>query len=348
MATEYYSCKKLLTLKDKNRQVPDIFISDGNRTAGKSVAWKTHLMNRYFNADSDINQFLLLYRNKYELSGCDDKFFGDIERIFYQGHTMTSKKIGEGIAVVLYMDGEPCGFATCLSMASKLKPMSGIFARVAHMLFDEYQDEDGKYLQDEVKKLMSIHTSIARGDGKQTRRVPLYMASNTVSVLNPYYDALGINKQLKSDTKILRGDGWVYERTFNENAKNAFQAQAFNRAFQHSDYYKYASENVYLNDNNALIEQPSGNSQYYLTIKYNGEWFNFRKYDNVMYADEGADHGYPRRICFNVNDVTDDRVVMVGRFDGNVMILREWFQTGRMRFRNLKCKNMVYDLLAYI
>lgn len=111
------------------------------------------------------------------------------------------------------------------------------FCTSCSRVFDEYQDESNNYLPNEIDKLMSIHTSIARGDGKQSRRVPLYMASNTVSILNPYYQALGINKMLKRDTKILRGDGWVYERTYNENASKAFEGSAFNRAFSGSKYF---------------------------------------------------------------------------------------------------------------
>lgn len=348
---KYYSCKYLLTLKDIDGNIPEIYISDGNRTAGKSVSWKSLLVDRFLKGQktgNDINQFMMLYRNKYEISGCEQAFFGDIQRLFYRGHEMTAKKIADGMIMQMYLDGEPCGFGVPVGMASKIKKLSALFARVGAMFFDEYQDDDGKYLPREVEKIMSIHTTVARGDGKQTRYVPLYMASNTVSILNPYYDALGINKRLKTDTKILRGKGWVYERTYNENAKNSFQASAFNQSFAQSDYYKHASENVYLNDNNALIEKPSGIAVYKLSVKYNGEWFNVRKYDNLMYVDEGYDASYPMRICFTVDDVTDDRAVMIGQSNFVVVELRYWFQNGLMRFKNIRCKNMMLDLLAYL
>jgi hypothetical protein len=347
MSSQYYSCKYLLTLKDCNGKLPDIYISDGNRTAGKSVAWKTLLVDRFLKG-KDINQFILVFRNKYEMADCHSTFFTDIQRLFYQGHEMTSKKVAEGLIMEMFLDGETCGFACPLSMATKLKKLSPLFSRVGAMFFDEYQDESNRYLSGEVEKLMSLHTTVARGDGKQSRRVPLYMASNTVSMLNPYYNALGINKMLKSDTKFLRGDGWVMERTYNESAKKAFVEAGFNRAFKGSNYFAYASENVYLNDNNSLIEQPQGTAKYELSVKYNGYWYCCRRYDNMMYVDEGADMTYPVRICFNVDDVTDDRAVMVGRSHYMVITLRDWFSSGRMRFKNLKCKNMMLDLLSYM
>lgn len=349
--TEYYSNARLLTLKDVNGNTPDIYISDGNRTAGKSVSWKKYMTDYYLKRlgkKDDVNQFMLIYRNKYELSDVSDKYFRDIERLFYQGHVMKQKKIGDGIAVVLYLDDVECGFAVPLSMASKIKPMSAVFSRVAHMLFDEYQAEDGRYLENEIDKLMSLHTTVARGDGKQHRRVPLFMASNTVTILNPYYSALGITKRIRHNTKILKGTGWVMERTYNESAKNSFQGSAFNQAFASSDYFNYASENVYLNDNMSLIEKPKGAGDYVLSCKYNNEYYSFVQYDNLIYVNDTYDKTFTRMVCFNVNDVTDDRSIMISRYDVTVEILRGWFKKGCMRFKNLKCKEMALDLLSYL
>lgn len=344
---KYYSCEYLLSLKDANGELPEIYISDGNRTAGKSFSWKTTLINRFLKKPIG-NQFIILFRNKYEIKDCATPFFEDVRRVKYLGHEMTSKKICDGIMERIYLDGIECGFAVPLSMATKIKRLSALFSEVGAMFFDEYQDDNNRYLPKEVEKLQSIHTSVARGDGKQHRRVPLYMASNAVSILNPYYDAFGISKRLRNDTKFLRGNGWVYERTFNESAKESFQSAGFNKAFSDTSYYKHASENLYLNDNQALLESPSGLSKYQLSVKYNGEWYSIRKYDEIMYVDEGYDSSYPVRICFNVNDVTDDRQIMVGRSHYMVLTMREWFSNGRMRFRNLKCKDMILDLLAFI
>lgn len=344
---KYYSCEKLLTLKDKNGKLPDIYIADGNRTAGKSVSFKKKLVDTFFKK-KDVNQFFYIYRYKTDMNNVSDSFFSDIGRLFYNGHVMTEKKIFDGAMVQLFIDSVPCGFCIPLSMASKIKRASALFTQVRHGFFDEYQDEDNKYLDNEIEKLMSIHTTIARGDGKQHRRVPLYMASNTVSIINPYYSALGINKSLKYNTKILKGDGWVYERTYNESAQKSFENAGFNRAFKTTKYFSYASQNVYLNDNLSLIDKPTGHSQYFVTIKYNLSWFNVRRYDTCYYVSQGADETFPLRICFNVNDVTDDRTVKVTRNNFIVATLREYFNRGLLRFQDVKCKNMILDLLAYL
>ena len=343
----YYSCEYLCSLKDENRETPDIFIADGNRTAGKSFSFKTKLMNAFLKADDDIKEFVLVYRNLVDISDIAASFYGDIA-YQYPGHIMEDKPLFKGAARVLLLDGKTCGYAVALSNARKLKKNAALFYNVKHMFFDEYQDEDDMYLTNEVEKLMSFHTTIARGHGKNIRRVPLYMTSNTVSILNPYYSALGISKKLRSNTKILRGDGWVFEKTFNENASKSFRESAFNRAFSKSRYVDYASQNVYLNDNDALIERPTGHSEYILSVRYNMEWYNVRKYSSLIYISEGYDASFPRRVTFRVDDVVDDRATMVASTSYIVTYLRQFFNVGAMRFQNIKCKNMMFDFLAFI
>ena len=345
--SKYYSCDYLLTLKDANGLIPDIYIVDGNRTAGKSVSMKKRIIDTFLKHKTNECQFMYLYRNKIDMKNVAETFFDDIKPIYYPEMEMTDKTLFNGAVVELSLDGIICGYAVPLSISRKLKRMRALFINVGCMFFDEYQDEDNMYLPGEVGKLFSIHTTVASGNGKQSRRVPLYMASNTVSMLNPYYSALGINKLLRSNTKILRGDGWVFEKTFNTNAQKEFQNSAFNRAFSKSSYYKYASENVYLNDNTALISKPSGHSEYFLSIRYNGEWYNVRKYNTCVYVSEGYDQSFPRRVTFQVSDVIDDRAMMVTNSNYIVMILRSYFHTGIVRFDNLKSKNMLLDMLAY-
>jgi hypothetical protein len=89
------------------------------------------------------------------------------------------------------------------------------------MIFDEFQSESNHYCSDEIKKFISIHTSVARGQGEQVRYVPVYMLSNPVSLINPYYVELGISNRLRDDTKFLRGHGFILEQGFIDSASVA-------------------------------------------------------------------------------------------------------------------------------
>lgn len=89
------------------------------------------------------------------------------------------------------------------------------------MFFDEFQSETNHYCNDEIRKFLSIHTSIARGNGEQIRYVPVYMCANPVSIINPYYVEMGISERLNDDTRFLRGDGFVLEQGYVESASEA-------------------------------------------------------------------------------------------------------------------------------
>ena len=138
------------------------------------------------------------------MKNCADTYFGDISEKF-DGYVMSEKILMNGSLVQLFLNEEPCGYCLALSVARKYKKMRGLFVNIRSVFFDEYQDEDNVYLPNEVNKLLSLLTTISAGHGKQHRRVMLYMASNTVSLLNPYYSVFGINKMLKYNTKILGG-----------------------------------------------------------------------------------------------------------------------------------------------
>lgn len=340
----YYDNNKLLTLKDINGKKPEIFICDGNRTAGKSYAFKSTLLRNWFKKGE---QFALIVRNQTECKGYYEPFWSDIGVDKYPEKICSEKPVAKGTFYQVLIDGLVAGFVLPISAARKLKRFSAMFINVTTMFFDEYQDEDSMYLVKELQKLQSIHTSIARGHGKQTRYVALYMCSNTISLLNPYYSAFGIHKRLRNNTKFLRGDGWVFEKTLNEHAKEAFQSSAFNRAFANAtDYFSSASENVYLNDNLSLIEKPEGDFSYIATIKYNGEMFNIRQYSNYVYISEGCDITFPLKIAYKPLDIDGDGFWLCNKNAPITRRISQFFESGLLRFDSLKSKNMLFDILT--
>ena len=344
MENIYYNNNKLLTLKDINGKKPEIFLCDGNRTAGKSYSFKSTLLRKWFRKGE---QFALIVRNQTDCKGYYESFWKDVGEDKYPEKECTEQSVAKGTFYQILIDGLVAGFVLPLSMASKIKRFSSMFIDVTSMFFDEYQDENSRYLPDEIKKLMSIHTSIARGHGEQTRYVALYMCSNTISLLNPYYVAFGIHKRLRDNTKFLRGDGWVFEKTLNENAKNAFQSSAFNRAFSSAtDYFSYASENVYLNDNLSLIEKPVGDFRYIATIKYDGEMYNIRQYSNYIYVSEGCDITFPLKIAYKPVDIAGDGFWLCNKNTPITKRIKQYFECGLLRFDGLKSKNMVFDILT--
>lgn len=76
----YHDGRKLLSLKDLNKETPEIFIDTTNRTAGKTTFYNGYLVDRFLRYGE---KFCLLYRKKYELDIVERTFFDDIKNIFF-------------------------------------------------------------------------------------------------------------------------------------------------------------------------------------------------------------------------------------------------------------------------
>lgn len=342
---EYYDGTKLLSMLDLNGVKPEIFICTSNRSAGKTTYFNRLIVNKF---KKNKEKFMLIYRYNYELDDCADKLFKDIEGLFFQGDIMTSKRKASGIFHELFLNEESCGYAISLNSADQLKKYSHLFSDVERMLFDEFQSETNHYCSDEIRKFVSIHTSVARGQGKQARYLPVYMIGNPVSIINPYYVELGISERLRDDTKFLRGDGYVLEQGFVKSASQAQRESGFNKAFARNSYVAYSSQCVYLNDNKAFIEKPDGIGKYLCTLRYNGTDYGVREFAEAgcIYVDDKSDSTFRFKITVTTND-HEINYVMLKRNDMFLSTLRVYFEKGCFRFKDLKCKEAVLKALSY-
>lgn len=345
MGSKYYDGTKLLSMMDINGNKPEIYMVTTNRTAGKTTYFGRMFVNRFLDKGE---KFGLLYRYNYELDDCADKFFRDIGGLFFQGKVMTSKRRASGIFHELFLDGDSCGYAISINSCDQLKKYSHLFSEIKRILFDEFQSESNHYCPDEIKKFLSIHTSIARGNGEQIRYVPVFMLSNPVSIINPYYTEMGISERLRNDTKFLKGDGYVLEQGFNESASVAQKTSGFNRAFAKNAYVAYSAECVYLNDSKAFIDKPVGNNRYVGTLKYCGREYGIREYYDIgiVYCDDKPDATFKYKVTVTTID-HELNYVMLKRNDVFIAGLRYYFEHGCFRFKDLKCKEAVLKALSY-
>lgn len=343
--SKYYDGTKLLSMLDINGNKPEIYMCTTNRTGGKTTYFGRLCINRFLDKGE---KFGLIYRYNYELDDIVDKFYKDLGSLFFSGHTMSSKRRASGIFHELFLDDKSCGYALSLNSADQIKKYSHLFSDIMRMIFDEFQSETNHYCSDEIKKLLSVHTSIARGQGEQVRYVPVYMLSNPVSIINPYYVELGISSRLRDDTKFLKGDGFVLEQGFIESACKEQQSSGFNRAFSKNSYVAYSSQCIYLNDNKAFVNKPEGKSRYICTLKYKGTDFGVREFteSGFIYCDDRPDNTFKTKITVTTED-HNVNYVMLKRNDFFLSNLRYLFERGCFRFKDMICKEAVLSALSY-
>ncbi len=342
---KYYDGTKLLSMLDINGNKPEIYMCTTNRTGGKTTYFGRLCINRFLDKGE---KFGLLYRYNYELDDIADKFYKDLGSLFFPTYTMQSKRRAKGTFQELFLNDKSCGYALSLNNADQIKKYSHLFSDIQRMIFDEFQSETNHYCDNETNKFISIHTSIARGQGEQVRYVPVYMLSNPVSIINPYYVEMGISGRLKDDTKFLRGDGFVLEQGYIESASIEQKKSGFNRAFSKNSYTAYSSECVYLNDNKAFVEKPAGKSKYLCTLRYKGSDFALREYteNGLIYCDDKADSSFLTRISVTTDD-HNINYVMLKRNDFFLSNLRYFFEHGCFRFKDMRCKEAVLSALSY-
>lgn len=343
--TKYYDGTKLLSMLDINGNKPEIYMCTTNRTGGKTTYFGRLCINRFLDKGE---KFGLLYRYNYELDDIVDKFYKDLGSLFFPTYTMQSKRRAKGTFQELFLNDKSCGYALSLNNADQIKKYSHLFSDIQRMIFDEFQSETNHYCDNETKKFISIHTSIARGQGEQVRYVPVYMLSNPVSIINPYYVEMGISGRLKDDTKFLRGDGFVLEQGYIESASIEQKNSGFNRAFSKNSYTAYSSECVYLNDNKAFVEKPAGKSKYLCTLRYKGSDFALREYteSGLIYCDDKVDSSFLTRISVTTDD-HNINYIMLKRNDFFLLNLRYFFEHGCFRFKDMRCKEAVLSALSY-
>ena len=347
---KYYDGTKLLNLKDVHGNVPEIFMCTSNRSAGKTTWFMKKLINDFIN---DGKKFVILYRFNYELGQCSDKIFTVVHSLFFKEYEMKDEIDKDGVYSNLFIkkindeEWKHCGFAMALNKADPIKKMSSLFSEASCCLFDEFQSETGKYCTNELTKFHSLHASLARGEGKQVKYFPVYMLSNEVSIINPYYSALGIDNRLMENTKFLKGDGWVLEKNYNESAAKQNQESAFNRAFASSHYSNYLNGS-FLNDSSNFIEQPSGYNKYLFTLVYRNVEYGVREYttQGFLYVSKKADATYPTKIAVDLESHQINYVLLT-HYDSAIRKLKWMFDHGSFRFQNIQCRNALMALLHY-
>lgn len=348
MDTKYYDGTKLLNKRDLEGVKPEIFICTGNRAAGKSYFFKRMLVDNFVKDNN--KKFMVLFRKRDEMGGALSAFMEDIRTDECFAHLLQfeykSTTEMSGAYQVWQLNGVEMAYATYMNAAEKIKRSAARFIDTQAVFFDEVQSEVYAYVENEVSKFISIHASIARGGGKQSRYVPCYLVGNSASMANPYFTALGISERYIPEAKFIRGTGWVAEFTQNKAAEKALKESRFNIAFSKNKYIQYATENSFLLDYTNFVEKMSLTNavfvwHFVVEEKHIGCWY--LETENIFYFCTKYDPSV-KPIALTKTDHSKDTLYMVVSIDR----LRQHFDRGGVRFDTLEVSNLIIDNLIKI
>lgn len=342
----FYTITKLINSLDANGNKPELFFVDGNRSSGKTTGFYKYLVKRFKNYGE---KFMLIYRYQNELKGCSEQFFANIGPLFFPNDDCTEVKRQDGAFYELLINSQSAGYAVALNSSDKLKKLSHFFKDVTRMYFDEFQAK--RYLPDEVNLLINLHTSVARGKNQPVRYVPVFLTSNHVSSLNPYYKALGVANIIDNMSQgVYKGDGFVIEKNMNNEVADLQRNSAFMRAFAGSKEVKHTIENISVMDNYNFIERLKVRQfKYICNIRVDNEMICLKRVFDIpgvmFYFDNNVDVNLKARFAISTVDHDTD-TLLVGNSLLLVMKCKEMFERGEVRFSDLETKEKAFEFLT--
>ena len=312
----------------------------GGKTYG-SLKWciEKHLKAR---DKGEKWQFLYVRRLKAELEKLTisrgGRLFNAVQKEFPE-HTFKAE------SNVLYCDDEIIGYAQPLSTASILK--SDSFPDVKVIIFDEFIiDNRGTYhyLKDEVTKFLDLYETIARN-----RDVTVFFLSNAITVTNPYFDFFHLDKPRNGNIQRFGKDKQILVQNFVSEQLSAMKKQSrFGSIIQGTEYLEYAYDNEWLLDNEDFIEKKTQRAEYFLSLRYKDNWLGIwiDRMQWLFYISNDVDLQFPLKYSATTDDHKPNIMLMkAGKKLGWMKQLIEAYQSGCVRYENMKLKNWFRDIM---
>lgn len=365
---QYFTWDFLMKQRDKNGEVPEIFIACSRvRGPGKTTDMGRQMLAQWMGDQCPLGELIGYYR-KIAILTTTKQMLGTIAEgtlssaisLFYPDCQITEKVQAKSYSEIWLRrrvqpdedkEGEfteECmGYVLPLNSRKTIKEISGMFLEVGVMFLDEFIAPDNDYVPDFANKFIDIHNSVARGedpspqaDPEKGRYVPVFLAANCITQDNPLFIEMDLTQNLQNDTRLYRGNGLVYQRCENTFAVSKQSGSRFNSAFGKS---KYLDSRGWMIDDFACIEKPVrnwGRSIYEGTIIVEG-----KEYGAYWYPANGIIY-----VCHNVDSTCPH--IYNATLDGKPNIpylktaqywktLRDSLHAGLVRFQDSSCAKAV-------
>lgn len=269
-----------------------------------------------------------------------------VENFNWDGHEMT---FSENHA---YIDGKCFSYPCALNKYNDFKNEN--FKNIHKLIYDEFITEDGSRLDKEVFALYNVLDTAARGRDNALNTTAVIFISNSITNVNDFYIELGIDKELRADTKRLyRPDkGYVLECVMNNAAADEMNTSKIAKVMQGSigqQYLGYSQGNE-VKDDESFVERLSGRMNYLYNLKYDDKLYAIKyHYEECCYymTDEGVDetaHCY----ALQREDHTLDTVLLTTALRAKMGIVKSFYASGFMRFSSFRCKSIFLDFYRYL
>lgn len=162
----------------------------------------------------------------------------------------------------------------------------------SYIFMDEFQTQTGNYIKGEFEKFLLIASTVKKRAGFSCDPdFKIFMACNTVSVLNPYYKGWGLLDTLDfgKDTIDLVTKAVYFWRRAKRLPKETDEPTPFDNLVAGTDFEKFMHGEIYIDDYDFLITDKELNKQRTRSVascEVTNGWVNFHdaKTKGVMLA----------------------------------------------------------------
>lgn len=331
----------------------------GKRSTGKSTGTSLYILLNYLETGKG---WIYTRRTKDEMDVTAPTWFDNAVSILNSYITDDKNKIKvEYTGGEYFVNGKMAGMSIPLSLQQKYKSTNLSFADF--IVYDEFIAFEGTgYLGGatnplkEFRAILSLFQSADRTVGKAFRNEVIIIAlGNNDSLFNPLYMGLGVDKFIRTDTHFLapKGEEWVVMQMKAEDAEEA-------EAYRNSVGYKlsdertrdYAYENLSKEEtaDTTFVQKITTPLKQLCNLHFDGYdmLFSVNYKEGYVYVSRGHVDGLQDYALTVADHKPNYTLTLRGGNMGYLGLLRQMYDTGAIRFENLKCKFCIDNFFKFV
>lgn len=215
---------------------------------------------------------------------------------------------------------------------------------VKWIIFDEFLNEDMDYLNNEVDKFLSVCDSIIRN----REDVKVFLISNTISMINPYFDYFGI-KTIPNQRFTKCDHDCVLEFTDSADFVEYRKQTKFGASVDNTNYGQFALEGKFMLDDttNVIKEFPKGKNYQLFNLVLDGINICVNFINNLYYFSFSKDFS---RLLYTpyVNDAKQFGAIFCGKNFRYFKQIMKAFMNDEVMYQDIRIKNAVIEFVRYL
>lgn len=215
---------------------------------------------------------------------------------------------------------------------------------VKWIFFDEFLNEDMDYLPNEVDKFLSVCDSIIRN----REDVKVFLVSNTISMINPYFDYFNI-KTIPTQRFTKCDHDCILEFTDSEDFAKYRKETKFGSSIQDTRYGQFAVEGKFMLDDttNVIKDFPRGKNYQLFNLVLNGMNICVNFINNLYYFSFSKDF---TRLLYTpyVNDAKQFGAIFCGKNFKYFKQIMKAFMNDEVMYQDLRIKNEIIEFVRFL